>query len=44
MKFFKRLFCKHEYKCIESYLIDAGIRKVSVFKCNKCGKIKVYVK
>jgi hypothetical protein len=41
--FFKRLFCKHEYKCQYTYLVNTGMRKASVFKCNKCGKVKTYI-
>ena len=40
MNFFKRLFCKHEYKYKEQMFINAGMRKMIVYKCEKCGKEK----
>lgn len=43
LKLFKKLFCKHQYKFLFSYLICTGMRKVCVFKCEECEKIKVYI-
>jgi hypothetical protein len=39
----KQLQCKHQYKFLFSYLIDTGMRKLCVFKCKQCGKIKIYI-
>lgn len=39
----KQLQCKHQYKFLFSYLIDTGMRKVCVFECQECEKIKVYI-
>lgn len=39
--FFKRLFCKHEYKWqqkVELYSALSGFEKY--YRCPKCGKIK----
>ena len=33
---FKRLACKHDWKCKEETLYNITL------KCNKCGKIKTY--
>jgi RNase P subunit RPR2 len=38
----KQLQCKHQYKFLFSYLVDTGMRKVCVFECKECGKIKLY--
>lgn len=40
MNFFKRLFCIHDYRYRWDVLIDAGRRKMRVYKCKKCGKEK----
>ena len=42
-QFFKRLFCKHDYEFYMQMLIDAGMRKLVLHKCTKCGKFKVYI-
>ena len=42
MKIFKRLFCKHEYKFVKSEMIDCGVFKMVIHRCEKCGKEKVY--
>lgn len=34
----KRLFCKHEYKHKEQMLINTGMQKMIVYKCEKCEK------
>ena len=43
MNIFKRLFCKHNYEFVRNIYGDE-IRytgwKRSIWKCNKCGKIK----
>ena len=36
----KRLFCKHEYQYKEQMLINTGMQKMIVYKCEKCGKGK----
>ena len=36
MKFFKQLFCKHEWKCIKETF------QYVIFKCIKCDKEKTY--
>ena len=38
----KRLLCKHEYKFKESMMLHAGMRKMVIHKCIKCGKEKTY--
>ena len=43
MKLFKRLFCKHEYEFKESMMLHAGMRKMVVHKCEKCGKEKTWI-
>lgn len=40
MKFFKRLFCKHEYEVDYDRLAHLGDYKLKVWKCIKCGKEK----
>ena len=39
-KWIKRLFCNHEYKYKEQTLINAGMQKMIIYKCKKCGKEK----
>lgn len=34
--FFKRLFCKHTWKCVKETL------RIITFECTKCGKKKTY--
>lgn len=41
-KFWERLLCKHSYKFKESMMLHAGMRKMVVHKCEKCGKEKTY--
>jgi len=41
MKIFKRLFCKHAYEFVDSYLINTGMQKMIIYKCSKCGKQKI---
>lgn len=43
LRLFKQLKCKHQYKFLFSCLIHTGMRKVCVFKCEECEKIKVYI-
>lgn len=38
MKFFKRLFCKHDYEYIYLRMVDTGKAKLYRCKCKKCGK------
>lgn len=50
MSFLKQLFCSHDYECLSSHFecdkpyknIDEGVKhyQVTVYKCNKCGKMK----
>lgn len=42
MKIFKQITCKHEYHNIRVYNVyENGVRKkVSMYKCIKCNKIK----
>ena len=39
----KELTCKHSYVFDTSTLVDTGKRKLVVYKCEKCGKLKYYV-
>lgn len=41
--FWKRLTCKHSFVFKNSILIDAGMRKLVVHECEKCGKEKIYI-
>lgn len=41
--FWKKLTCKHSFVFDASTLIDTGTRKLVVHKCEKCGKLKVYI-
>ena len=38
--YFKQLFCKHDYKDVENWLVDFGRDKMYEMKCQKCCKIK----
>ena len=40
MKFLKRLFCKHEYRCELVFMVNGGLAKMYKLTCLKCGKTK----
>lgn len=39
-EFFKRLFCKHNYIIIDSFISNGGMTKTQVKRCCKCYKYK----
>lgn len=39
----KMIRCEHEYKLIDSFLIEFGMSKMLIYKCNKCGREKARV-
>ena len=41
-RLWKRLICKHVYTYSHYFMMHAGMRKVIVYKCEKCGKEKFY--
>ena len=41
LRFFKRLFCKHEYEFVKSQIVDAGRTKETISRCKHCGKVRV---
>ena len=41
MKWFKQLFCKHDWKYKNQCLVDFSRKKFTVKVCSKCEKIKV---
>ena len=47
LKFFENLFvtpaCDHIYKLAQTTFIDAGMRKTCIYRCELCGKERVYV-
>jgi len=40
-KFFKRLFCKHDFIYKYSQFVECGCGKAIFYQCAKCGKGKV---
>lgn len=40
MKFLKRMFCRHEYKCEFEFMVNGGLAKMYKLTCLKCGKTK----
>jgi hypothetical protein len=42
-RFFKRLFCRHDYKCIYTRKINVGMNKQYIYQCSKCKKQKSYI-
>jgi lipopolysaccharide biosynthesis regulator YciM len=43
MKFFNKLFCKHDYEYLLSHLINDGMQKLVEYKCNKCGNVETRI-
>ena len=43
MRFFKRLFCKHENEFVKSELFNGGAAKAFIYPCKKCGKVMIKI-